>query len=443
MLLSTPTNILIQEASFNDRDFGQGSALGKVENDIWQPGRDGAGRVNLVSWNAVPRLRWVQVASTRLDSLDASVKAAIPGWRDWGVEGWSGVTDDWNGMAIDQAGSRLWLMGGGHAGSTNNGIYRFDALRMTWAIEDLPSDPTPWSESYRKSGSYGSCGESDAQYQAKRQAGSLQPVNDWYYDELYWDRKPTSRHTYSFMVFVPETNELVLTARRLWRYSLTERRWTYKRLIRDVAPVGINQPWMDGENGVAIYDEATREVLASAAGSSGIYHATGYSLTQNQWTDWVSPWNLYSGIADVRVGRRAVIALPPVAAASGRSSHTGKYWDYNLDTRSVTQTGQFQFADGLTQNDFAPADWFYDSASLAFIPSSNRFWLFTLMATGAMALLEVNQTTTPWTLRRMPSMAGRMPTPGKNLERKMVFLPGLNAVLLCDTATRDLYLYRL
>ena len=61
---------------------------------------------------------------------------------------------------------------------------------------------------------------------------------------------------------------------------------------------------MSGENGVAIYDEATREVLVSSAGSEGIYRATGYSLSSNQWTNWASPWNLYSNIADARVQLR-------------------------------------------------------------------------------------------------------------------------------------------
>ena len=35
-----------------------------------------------------------------------------------------------------------------------------------------------------------------------------------------------------------------------------------------------------------------------------------------------------------------------------------------------------------------------------------------------------------------------MPQPGKNLERKMIYLPLLNAVLLCDSAGKNLSLYR-
>jgi hypothetical protein len=436
-LLSKPVNIVVQPASTSAQGWGDGADTGSLAGDAWTPGRNAAGAVNAASWNTVPLNRWVQVAGTRLDALDAAVKAAIPGWKDYGVEGWAGVTDDWCGFAIDTAGSRLWLMGGGHAGSSNNGVYRFDALKMAWAIEDLPSDPAPWSASYKASGNYGYCAESHTQFQGKVANSTLQPVNDWYRDELFWDRKPAARHTYSSMVYVPESNELVMAHRRLWRYSLTQRQWTYRRLIRDQAA-----DYMDAENGVAIYDESTREVLVSSAGSLGIYRATGYSLTQNQWTNWSSPWNLYSGIADVRVGRRIVVMLPPQLKNTPYGSPNGIYWDYDLDTRTVKSKNGFQFADGLSSADFAPDNWYYDSPALAYIPSRNRYWLYTLMNVGGMALMEVDPTTTPWTIRRAPPMAGAFPVPGKNLERKMIFLPALNAVVLCDSAKKDMAIYR-
>jgi len=438
-LLSKPINLVVQPASTAAQGWGDGGATGSVAGDVWTPGRNAAGVVNAASWNALPLNRWVQVGGTRLDAMDAVVKAAIPGWNDPGVEKWNGVTDAWNGMAIDPAGSRLWLKGGGHSASGNNGIYRFDALKMAWAIEDLPSPTAPWSTAYigsRNGGSFTFCAESDAAAKAKIALGTLQAINDVFYDELFWDGKPTSRHTYSSMVYVPETNELVMVCRRLWRYSLSERRWTYKRQIRDQAA-----QFMSGENMVAIYDEATREVLVSAAGSEGIYRATGYNLTSNQWTNWGSPWNIYSGIADVRVGRRVVIVQAPQRKVSYGGT-TGIYWDYDLDTRSVKANGQCQLADGLTQNDFAPDNWFYDSAALTYIPSKNRFWLFTLMASGKMELIEIDPTTTPWTARRAPGLTGAVPSPGKNLERKMVYLPLLNAVLICDNAGKDLSLYR-
>ena len=437
-LLSKPVNLVVQTASTAAQGWGDGNAVGSVAGEVWTPGRNAAGVVNAASWNTVPLNRWVQVGDTRLDALDAAVKAAIPGWKDHGVEGWGGVTDDWNGMAVDSAGSRLWLKGGGHAGSTNNGIYRFDALKMAWAIEDLPSDPAPWSTAYKQSGNYTTNAESQAAAQARIAAGTLQPVNDIWFDELPGDGKPTSRHTYSSIVYAPESNELVMVCRRLWRYSLSQRRWTYKRLIRDQTT-----QYMSGENMAAIYDEATREVLVSAAGSEGIYRATGYNLTSNQWTNWTSPWNIFSGIADVRFGRRVVVVQPPTSTGGTYAAQPGRYWDYNLDSRSVTQTNTLQYAGGLQQADFAPANWFYDSSALAYIPPKNRFWFFTLMANRTMELIEIDPTTTPWTARRATGMTGAVPQPGRNLERKMIYLPVLNAVLLCDSAGKDLSLYRL
>ena len=437
-LFSRPSSLIVNPPIRTE--FGTGGDAGRLEDDVWTPGRDANGIVNAASWAIAPRGRWLAVDGTRLDAMDAVVKRQIPAWRDWGTEGWRGVTDDWNGMAIDTAGNRMWLSGGGHAGSSNNGIYRFDGLRMAWAVEDMPSDPTPWSDHYKETGRRGGtftfCKDANDLMKAKEAAGTLQAINDHFYDELPWDGKPASRHTYSSMVFAPESNELIMICRRLWRYSLTEKRWTYKRLIRDRVPL-----WLDGENMVAIHDEATGEVLVSAAGSSGIYNSTGYSLRQNQWTNWGSPWILYSNVADLRVDRRVVAFNPP----SRRTTYTnapGQYWDYNLNTRSLVTSGTVQISGGLSQNDFAIDSWFYDSAGLTYIPSLNRYWLYTLMANGAMEMIEINPTTTPWTARRAATVPGKVPVSSPRLERKMIFLPGLNAVLINDVADKNMFLYK-
>jgi hypothetical protein len=39
-------------------------------------------------------------------------------------------------------------------------------------------------------------------------------------------------------------------------------------------------------------------------------------------------------------------------------------------------------------------------------------------------------------------MTGAVPVPGNNLERKMLYLPLLGAMLLCDSAGKNLSLYR-
>lgn len=132
--------------------LGDGGETGSLVGHLWTPGRDDAGIVNASSWRLLPIESWVEVQGTRLDGLDPVIKAAIPGWRDYGTEGWSGVANDWNGLTIDQRGNRVWLAGGGHAGSSNNGLYRFDFLLMKWSIEDLPSDPADWSTEYKTTG---------------------------------------------------------------------------------------------------------------------------------------------------------------------------------------------------------------------------------------------------------------------------------------------------
>jgi len=194
---------------------------------------------------------------------------------------------------------------------------------------------------------------------------------------------------------------------------------------------------------VTIYDEATREILVSAAGSTGLYRATGYSLTQNQWTNWSSPWNVYSGIADVRVGRRVVIVQPGYVAAGGYGAQPTRYWDYNLDSRTVTASSAVQYGAGLSASDFPPANWFYDSSALTYLPTKNRFWFYTLMANGKMELIELDPTTTPWTARRPSGNVASLTNIGLQLERKMFYLPALNAVLMCNKADQNLLLYKL
>jgi len=376
------------------------------------------------------------VAGTRLDALDGKVQAALPGWRDWGVEGWEGVMKAWNGFTIDTAGQRLWLMAaGGHAASSNNGIYRFDVLKMAWDIEKLPSDPAQWSAAYtgkRNGGTFTSCEESRAQFDLRAVAKALLPANDWFWDELFWDRAPTSRHVYSATAYVPETNELVMSARRLWRYSLSTRRWTYKRQLEDGA-----RPYA-GSGIYGIYDEARGEYLVGGYGDA-IYNSVGFKLSSNQWVPWSQPTG-NNVIADCRHGRTWTAIAPP-EYPDWTYSRDGQYWLYDLDSRTVKRSGRVQYGSGLQRTDFANGRDFYDGFALCYIPTLNRYWLFTRLRDGSRPILELDPTTEPWTLRRQ-SLAGVDPDPFPVLCRKMVYMPSLDAVLLADTASKDFWLYR-
>lgn len=420
-------------------DWGKGSETGTFANDLWTPGRDADGVVNRVSWDLVPLQRWVKVAGTRMDALEAEIKTAIPGWSDVGTEGWNGVTNDWVGCAIDQVAPRLWLLGGGHSGSSNNGLYYVDGFKMKWAVECLPSDSTKFSQAYinhRNGASFTVCDESAAAY-----SGQSPPINGPYYDEIFWDtgiKKPTARHSYSAMTYCADRQELVMVCRRLWRYSLTQRAWIYKRIVGDAADWGL-----DGEDGIALYDESRHEVLTSAAGSSGVYKAIGFRLDTETWTQWASPWNLYSSAADARQGNIFTVVTPPFRGSS-YGSYAPHYWQYDITTRQVTVSGEdMKYAAGTSINDFAASDSFFDSACLTHMPEAKKFWLWTLMANGVIQPVWVDATTTPWTIGPKVSFANAVPSPLINLERKAVFMEKLGAVMLIHAADQPLNIYRL
>lgn len=436
ILTSRPATLQVRTPVPVQTQFGSGSDAGSFANDVWTPGRDGSGAVNAVSWALVPRRRGVRVAGTQLASLNAAVEAAIPGWRDWGVEGWKGVTDAWNGFTIDTAGSRLWLMAaGGHAASSNNGIYRFDAFRMAWSVEEMPSDPAAWSESYRmtgrRGGSFTGCTESDDAMKARRAAGTLSMANDYFYDELFWDNRPTSRHIYSGSAYIPESNELIMSTRRLWRYSLTAGKWVYRRQLND------NNTQFAGSGTWAFYDEVAGDYFLGGAGDA-LYSSVIYRPATNSWVRWGAPWSIY-GVADARHGRQVTMIEPPVQVG-GPYASPGRYWLYDLDRRALTTSGEFRF-EGISRADFPPETWYYDGAGACYIPAIDRYWLCTLQRDRTMPILEIDPTTTPWTIRRQ-ALAGDAMQSHRNLCRRMVFLPGLNAVLIGDTADKDFWLYR-
>ncbi len=413
--------------------FGSGSDAGSFVNNVWTPGRDATGLVNEVSWNNFPGNQWVTVSGTMLADLDAEVKLQIPGWNDYGSSRWDGVTGAWNGLTIDSEGSRAWLVAaGGHADSSNNGIYGLDLFQMKWHIEHLPSDTTKWSAQYRglrepQKATFTPCYESSQQ-----QASS--PINDWFWDELYWDRKPTSRHVYSASAFIPETEELIISTRRLWRYSLKSRQWTYRRQLED----GIRT--YDGAGTWAFYDEVTGEYL-HGGNADAYYNTIGFNIRNNTWTKWDYPLTRV-GTADARHGRQITLISPPTNPDTSYPP-VGSYWIYDLDSRKVEVQGNLKL-EGLSPADFPKASLYYDGYGACYVPSLNRYWLCTRLADGSMPILEVDPTTTPWTLRRQ-SFKGAVPTPAPLIMRKMIFFPNLGAkgsVVLVDKATRNISIYK-
>ncbi|APR79746.1 Hypothetical protein A7982_05093 [Minicystis rosea] len=424
-----------------DADWGMGSETGSLEGDVWTPGRDENGLVNASSWALVPGGRWIEVNGTRLDGLDAEVKAQIPGWKDYGSGGWVAVTHAWNAPAVDPEGSRLWwVTAGGHGDSSNNGIYRFDAFRMTYAIEHLPSDTTKWSDGYKllqTTNTFTSCAESSAEYNASVDAGTAEPAGGWFYDELFWDRQPTSRHTYSGAVYAPKTDELVVPVRRLWRYSRATGQWTYKRLAGDSATNNL------GEEVIAAYDQYKDQVLIAACGSGGPWSDT-FDMSGSKWTGEGTAWNGWdwNGAADTRDGDVVTIFRTPEDPAN-QYALEGRYATFDVKEHKVVQSGLVQYAGGLAASDFPFGD---DGAGMVYVPPLNRYWVAVKDKSGSLAWFELDPTTTPaWTFGRMTAQAGAVPALSSGstvMRRRMIWMPKLHALLFMGSADKNITLYR-
>jgi hypothetical protein len=96
---------------------------------------------------------------------------------------------------------------------------------------------------------------------------------------------------------------------------------------------------------------------------------------------------------------------------------------------------------GVEQREFSALDRYYDGAGLAYVPPLNEYWYWTRMNDASMAMFKIDPTTTPWKLSRK-TMTGNGPKPATKVMRKMVWLPGLNAIMQVDRATRDVYFYK-
>jgi hypothetical protein len=417
-----------------DADWGTGSEVGSLNGDVWTPGHDADGLVNASSWALVPGGRWIEVNGTRLDGLDAEVKAKVPGWKDYGSGGWVAVTQAWNAPAVDQEGSRAWwVSAGGHADSSNNGIYRFDAFRMAYAIEHLPSDPTPWSAGYKglqNTNTFTQCVESSQQ-------STVDPTGNWFYDELFWDRQPTSRHTYSGALYVPQSNELVMAVRRLWRYSRDSGQWIYKRLPGDNAMNNL------GEENIAAYDQYKNQLIIAACGSGGPWSDT-FDLNEMKWTGAGAPWNgwTWNTAADVRDGDVITVFRTPEDPASGTYASVGEYMKFDLKTRTTVVKGTVQFAGGAAQGDFAAGE---DGSGMVYVPPLDRYWVVIKLKTGKVGWYELDPTTaTNWTLRPL-MQTGTIPAlSGGNtlVRRRMLWMPKLHAVLFLGSADKNIMVYR-
>jgi hypothetical protein len=373
------------------------------------------------------------------------------GWNDPGSEDWTGVLDDWVSPAVDLSRGKIWYTAcGGHNGSYNNGTYEWDAYRMCWRVLQYPSSTTQWSQQYLDQGSATVCSTWDVNhtpgrydsygaFAAKVNAGTAQTINDVYWDELFWDGKPTSRHTYQSCQYIPENNEIIMMCRRMWKFSLSSNTWTHKEQLAGYMPTALDgynpsQPnstgyqntKLDGENQKTTYDEVAGEFLAASLGSGG---GSGTSLKYNartgQWGSWPGFFNIYADVTvTCRNGRQWVAMTTP---GFGGSYNPCYYWVYDLDSRTLSSSGRLTPGAGFNHFDWRATD----GTGLVYIPPINKYWMSVQRASnGRYTILEIDPN--GWVITEK-TFANAGPLCWQYPSHKLVYLPTLNAVVYPQT----------
>ncbi|WP_246356965.1 hypothetical protein [Pyxidicoccus fallax] len=299
--------------------------------NVWTPGRDAEGLVNAASWELVPKGRWIEVAGTPLTSLDAAVKAALPGFRDLGSGGIAAVINAYSGVAVDAPRARWWAFGGGHADSSNNGLYRFDMAKMRWSIEQLPDNSANWTGvTYGITYSF---------YPPADAYAKAHPDSDVFNDEFFDpDRpaastgNPVARHTYNGLVYNPDLQEVAFGVRRMWRYSLTTRTWKRHNPFNTPGASYNGATGYGGSQGWTFWDEVKHRYLFGPTENYNYSRWWSFDTDDQSWNwETITPpaWHFAQM---VRVGRTLVSFPYPEAEHGSFPTFPPRLITYDMDT---------------------------------------------------------------------------------------------------------------
>ena len=281
---------------------------------------------------------------------------------------------------------------------------------------------------------------------AEAQANALDAAgNAWGRDEVYWDNPaitpgassigvPAARHTYYAGSYNRLTDELYIgsgapgaggtTNRRLWGFSRASGQWTWKRTVLTSADGAINGHVLDDQNGLL-------RVWGTADGVNASYT---YNLN-TQTFSYVGWFPLYGrDAATVNVGRTVVGVEKQLRDYPTRNN----YFTLNLDT-NVSTTGAWVLGGGLLTTNF-PSSAAVEGQSIVYIPSLNRYWLYT-----PGLWFQLDPTTTPWTASPLSFPLGTpvAPTGAAPVYNKLMYSSSLNAVISALDGAGNLYVYKL
>jgi hypothetical protein len=432
-----------------DSAWGIGDDVGTLAGDVWTPGRDADGRINCVSWETVPIGRWVEVTGTRLDALDAEVKAAVPGWSDRGNEDWDGVLADWVGMAWDtrQGTERGWVtVGGGHDGSSNDGVYRFDLRWMQWSVERMPSDASAWPESYNASFTNFTPA---AEYYASNPTNPEGVYGDEFFDPTnpaISSRTPTARHTYGSTVFVPElggAGKVLMGCRRYWEYDVETATWSLPKFPFDAAADYTGETGYLGENMNGWWNAAEGRYYVSPTQNYGYSQSWSVAAGGSDWR-WeggypFGGYEAYSTALDQR----------------GATLHTLQYTDGYVDgvpgdepegapefVRITDLETRESVDHALTLDDSLAGTTFalFDGAAIAHVAETGQYLANANTADEGMIWVWIDEAT--WVAARAAIEGSYPVVVNINTETKLEYFPEMHALIWVNIAQENVRIIR-
>lgn len=393
--------------------------------DTWTPGRGKDGRITRASWALVPIDRWVRVADTRLDSLNAVVTTAIPGWRDRGTQGFNGVLRAWSGMAVDPLQPRAFFFGGGHHDSSNNGVYRLDFNKMTWAVQKMPTDSSKFDAAYntRDNGTF--TVYPPAQKYQDENPNDYSVMYDCFYP--FAPNEPTARHTYGSLVYNPARNELFMGCRRMWLLNLDSGAWSVTNQMSSLGSTS-----SAGENMFVWWDRFRNRYVINATqnGNQGRNFEFDPASKQCAWSD----ANLN---AVDYYWATAVCTHEDTLYAYMRPDSIRKANLQILDIRSNTRVERAVTGVSDDTANFG----YYDGGGLTYVPERGKLLSATWSASqNKVRLYWIDPATG---VMSYATEAGNLyPSPSALVETKMQYIKQMQAVVFVDSADNDVRIMR-
>lgn len=338
----------------------------------WIPGRGADGRITNASFELVPVGPWVVIADTGFVShIQPLLNAALPKYKDIGTGGLRMVLDAYSGVALDVEGGRMFVHGGGHHDSANNGIYLLDFAKMAWSIAKLPDIQNNWPSNYSTSGTGSFTNYPPALDYVSANPNTTDVFSDEFFDltnTLANTRNPTARHTYEGMTFYD--GKLRHSVRRYWEWDEVTGVWS-KQFPFNKSAVQHKKPgggYM-GENMKSTYDEVTSRFISTptftaAPGAGWAYNTESRAWTQPQGL--LGGWRAYqSGFA--RRGREWCSFAPPRAGDTSYWPPTLRAW--NLDTGTALSTT----LTGMVHSQCVGSQFFGETTTMCYIDATGKF----------------------------------------------------------------------